>query len=126
RSALAVGVALDLDLDRRLVDQRLGDLVEQRERHPLDRGPVGVEVHGLLELDLVLGDDDEVVLLRAAVRRHPRLVGALVGDVGDAVLVVVGVGAAVGVLEAVPVLGLVGARVGGVGAAVLVVVGVVG
>src|SRR5262249_38088692 len=87
---------------------------------------VGLEEHGLLELDLGLGDDHEVVLLRAAVGRHAGLVGALVVDVGDAVLVVVGIRAAVGVLEAVLVLGLAWALVDPVGDAVVVGVGVRG
>src|SRR4029079_11080404 len=50
------------------------------------------------------------------------IVGALVLQIGDAVLVVIEIGAAVVVLEAVEVLGLVGALVGGVGAVVAVVV----
>src|SRR5262249_30143624 len=52
------------------------------------------------------------------------LVGALVDGVGDAVAIVIGIGAAVLVLEAVLVLGLVRALVGGVGDAVAIVVGV--
>ena len=51
-------------------------------------------------------------------------VRASVVDVGDAVVVVVGIGAAVGVLEVVDVLGLVRALVARVGDAVVVVVGV--
>lgn len=46
------------------------------------------------------------------------LVGAVIVEVGDAVVVVVRVGAAVVVFEGVGVLGLGGARVGGVGDAV--------
>jgi len=60
-------------------------------RDPPDDGAVGLEEHGLLELDLVLGDSDEVVFLGAAVGRDAGLVGAAVLDVGDTVLVVVGV-----------------------------------
>src|SRR5205814_2316755 len=99
----------------------------------------GRELDLLLDLDLVLGDDDQVVLLGAALlfRRagligarvdlvgqavviairaalqlgRPRLVGALVLHVGDAVFVVVEIRAAVVVLEAVFVLGFVGALV---------------
>ena len=56
--------------------------------------------------------------------RHARRVRAEVVEVGDAVAVVVRVGAAVVVLEAVEVLGLVRALVLGVGDAVGVVVGV--
>src|ERR1051325_11223637 len=118
-AALAVGVALDLDLDRRVVLERLGDLVEQCVRDPPDHRAVGLEEHGLLELDLGLGDDHEVVLLWAAVGRRAGLVGALVLRVGDAVLVLVGIRAAVGRRA-----GLVGALVLRVGAAVAVVVGV--
>src|ERR1051325_4642126 len=121
-AALAVGVALDLDLDRRVVLERLGDLVEQCVRDPPDHRAVGLEEHGLLELDLGLGDDHEVVLLRAAVGRRAGLVGALVLRVGDAVLVVVGIRAAIGVLEAVAILGFVGTLVELVGDAVAVVV----
>src|SRR5262249_24349750 len=63
-----------------------------------------------------------LVGIRAAVGRRTGLVGALVLRVGDAVLVVVGIRTAVGVLEAVAVLGLVGALVELVGDAIAVIV----
>src|SRR5262249_37047364 len=53
-----------------------------------------------------------------------RLVGTFILDVGDAVAVVVGVGAPVVVLEAVAVLGLVGTLVERIRDAVLIVVGI--
>jgi hypothetical protein len=77
---------------------------------------LGVEVDRLLELDLVLGDHDHRVLLRAPVGGLGRLGRALVDDLralGHAVAVVVAVGAAVVVGEAVLVLGLVGALIDG-------------
>src|SRR5690606_25275442 len=54
---LAVGVPLDPHPDGRVVLERLGDLVEQRERHRLDGRAPGVEEDGLLELDPRVGDD---------------------------------------------------------------------
>jgi len=50
-------------------------------------------------------------------------VGALVERVGDAITVVVGIGTAVLILEAIEVLGLVGALVERVGDAIVVVIG---
>ena len=62
--------------------KHVADLVEQREAARLDRRLVGVEEDLLLELDLLLGDDDVLVLLRAAVVvGRPGLVRALVGRV---------------------------------------------
>src|SRR5262249_4098102 len=81
-----------------------------------------VEEDRLLELDLLVGDGDELVLHRAAVGRVGVLVGALVVLVEQLVAVVVGIGAAVRVLEAVLVLRIVGALVDVVGYAVAVVV----
>src|SRR5579863_7804947 len=102
-----IRVAFDAHRHRRAAAQDVGDLVEQREAARLDRGLVGVEEDLLLELDLLLRDDDVLVLLRATgVVGRARLVRALVLLVGDAILVVVGIGAAVLILEAVLVLGL--------------------
>src|ERR1041384_4911521 len=107
-----VGVALDADRHGWPRFQYVADLVEQSEAARLNRRLVGVEEDLLFELDLLLGDDDVRVLLRASVVvGRPRIVRALVSLVGDAVLVVVRIGATVLVLEPVLVLRLVRALV---------------
>ena len=78
---------------------RRRDGVEQRERHRLDLVLVGLEVDLVEDLQLPLVDDDlplvgaAVVVLVAVVGL--RLVRTLVVLVEDAVVVVVGIGAAV-------------------------------
>src|SRR5437764_14237041 len=110
--ASGVRVTFDADGHGRPGPEHAGHLVEQAEAARLDRRLVGVEEDLLLELDLLLRDDDVLVLLGATVVvGGARLVRALVGRVGHAVLVVVGIGAAVLVLEAVLVLGIVWALV---------------
>src|SRR5580698_9083803 len=102
--ATLVGVALDLDeLNARVALQRRRDRVEDRIRLRLDDRLVEFEVDHVEDLDRRVGDDDAaavgtaVGVLVAVIGL--RLVGALVVLVEDAVVVVVGVGAAVGVLE---------------------------
>jgi hypothetical protein len=76
-----------------------------------------------VKLYLLLGDRNQRVLLGAtALLRRARFVGAQVRRVGDAVLVVVQVGAAVLVLKAVFVLGFIGSLVKRVGDAIMIVV----
>src|SRR5450631_709427 len=105
--AARVGVPLDPHRHGGARLQNGGDLVEQREAAGLDGRLVGVEEDLLFELDLLLGDHDVLVLLRAAVVvGRARIVGALVSGVEHAVLVVVRIGAAIGVLEPVLVLRL--------------------
>src|SRR3954454_20152900 len=107
-----VGVAFDAHRHGGPRFQHVPDLVEQREAARLDGRLVRIEEDLLFQLDLLLGDDDVRVLLRAAVVvGRARIVRALVGDVGDAVLVVVRIRATVLVLEPVLVLGLVRALV---------------
>src|SRR6185312_2461069 len=109
----------------RRVGERLRDLVERGGR-ARERVAVGLEVdrdradHAGHRGGELVGA--AVVILEAVLRLG--LVGALVGRVGDAVVVVVGIGAAVVVLEVVLVLGLVRALVGRVGDAVAGVVGI--
>src|SRR4029079_14713582 len=92
--------------------QDVANLVEQPEAARLDRRLVRIEEDLLFQLDLLLGDDDVRVLLRATVIiRRSGVVRALVGLVGHPVLVVVRIGATVLVLEAVLVLRLVRALV---------------
>src|SRR5665213_655196 len=120
-----VGVTFDADRHGGPRLEHARDLVEQREAARLDGDLVGVEEDLLFELDLLLGHDDVLELLgAAAVVGRPGLVRALVGHVEHAVLVVVRIGATVGVLEPVLVLRLVRALVGLVGDAVGVVVGI--
>src|SRR6185312_15884241 len=96
----------------RRVGERLRDLVERGGR-ARERVAVGLEVdrdradHAGHRGGELVGA--AVVILEAVLRLG--LVGALVGRVGDAVVVVVGIGAAVVVLEVVLVLGLLGALV---------------
>src|SRR5262252_1049281 len=121
--AAGVGVTLDADRHRGPRFQHVADLVEQRVAARLDGRLVEVEEDLLFQLDLLGRDLDQLVLLRAAVVvRRSRIVRALVGRVGDTVLVVVGIGATVVVLEAVLVLGIVRALVLDVRNAVGVVV----
>src|SRR5439155_142124 len=104
-AAHVVGVAFDADpLHLRVGLHLLGDAVHQRLGAAGDAVRAGVEVDVLGQLDLAAGD------------------GHLAARVGAAVAVVVDLGAAVVVLEAVLVLGLVGAFVELVGDAVLIVV----
>src|SRR5665213_320706 len=120
-----VGVTFDADRHGGPRLEHARDLVEQREAARLDGDLVGVEEDLLFELDLLLGHDDVLELLgAAAVVGRPGLVRALVGHVEHAVLVVVRIGATVGVLEPVLVLRLVRALVGLVGDAVGVVIGI--
>src|SRR6185503_1415708 len=104
--AALVGVTLDLDeRDLRVALEGGGDGVQQRERLGLDVGLVGLEVDLVEDLQLALAHDDPslvgaaIVVLDAVVGLG--LVGALVVDVENPVLVVVGIGAAVLILEAV-------------------------
>src|SRR5450432_1529399 len=120
-----VGVAFDADGHGGARLEHAGDLVEQREAPRLDAGLVRVEEDLLLELDLLLGDHDVLELLRAAVVvGRPRLVRALVRHVEHAVLVVVRIGTAIGVLEPVLVLRIIRALVDRVEDPVRVVVGI--
>src|SRR5262245_55283352 len=106
--AARVGVAFDADRHGRPRFQYVADLVEQSEAARLDRRLVRIEEDLLFQLDLLLGDDDVRVLLRAAVVvGRSRIVRALVGGVGYAVLVVVRIRATILVLEAVLVFRLV-------------------
>src|SRR5690606_11181484 len=108
--AAAVGVTFDANLHDRVLDEDRGDLVEQGFTAAQDLGLAGGEVDGLVEFDLVLGQHDELSLFGAAVFVLVAVVifsgvvgagvgvlrgGALIGHVGDLVLVVVDVGAAV-------------------------------
>jgi hypothetical protein len=94
-----------------------GHLIEDVVADRLDDRLVGLEEDLVEDLDLVRRDADLArALVGAAVLVLDAvdvlgLVGALVGDVQDAVLIVVGIGAAVGVFELVLVLGVVGALV---------------
>src|SRR4051812_37595463 len=110
--AARVGVTFDADRHSRPRFQYVADLVEQREAARLDGRFVGIEEDLLFELDLLLGDDDVGVLLRATVVvGRSRVVRALVSGVGDPVLVVVRVGATILILEPVLVLGIIRAFV---------------
>src|SRR3954449_12334161 len=110
--AARVGVALDADRHGWPRFQYVADLIEQREAARLDRRLVGIEEDLLFELDLLLGDDDVRVLLRATiVVGRSGVVRALVRRVEDPVLVVVRIGATVLILEPVLVLGIIGAFV---------------
>src|SRR6266496_2495499 len=107
-----IGVAFDAHRHGRPRFQHGADLIEQREAARLDGRLVGIEEDLLFQLDLLLRDDDVRVLLRAAVVvGRTRIVRALVGGVGHAVLVIVRIRATVLVLEPVLVLGLVRALV---------------
>src|SRR4029079_16422577 len=107
-----VGVAFDAHRHRRPRFQHVADLIEQREASRLDGRLVRVEEDLLFQLDLLLGDDDVRVLLRAAVVvGRSRIVRALASRVGDAVLVVVRIRATVLILEPVLVLWIVVALV---------------
>src|SRR5690606_32512767 len=110
-----VGVAGDLD------ERELG-VVDDGGRHRVeDLVRLGEDLRrGRLELDLLEDDDvlvldDDVALVGTAVLVLVavvglRLVRTLVDDVGDLILVVVRIGATVGVLEPVLVFGIVGQR----------------
>ena len=111
-----------------VVLQRGRDGVEDLVRRRQDLGRVVGELDLVEDDDAVVLDDDAplvgaAVLVFEAVERL-RLVGALVDDVGDAVLVVVRIGAAVLILEAVLVFRIVRTLVHLVGDAILVVVGI--
>src|SRR6187431_1061446 len=108
----------------------------QGGRHRFDdRHRLGQDLHAPRgELDLVQDYDvatfdDDAALVRAAIFVFVPVVGlrlhrALILDIGDLILVVVGVRAAVFILEAVLVFGVVRALVVDVEDAVLIVVGV--
>src|SRR5690606_29575991 len=121
RVAAVVGVPLDPHLlDLGVVDEHLGDVVEQPVRAALDVGLVGGEVDPVEDLDLGLGDDRELLLLAAVVPGGAGLVGAVVEPVDHAVAVAIGVRAAAVLGRAL----VAGAAVGGVDHAVAVVVAV--
>src|SRR6185503_13446760 len=104
----------------------VGELVEQGLALALDPVGVGLELDLADDRDLTLAHDDPPAI-RTAVAIAARLLGivrALVVVVGDAVAVVVRLGAAVVVLEAVLVLGAARAAVVAVGDAVVVAVDV--
>ena len=89
--------------------QHLDHGVEDREALRPDLVLVELEVDLLGDLHFAVGDDHERGLRRAAerfLRRRADLVRALILHVEDRVLVVVGIGAAVCVLEAVRILRL--------------------
>src|SRR5262249_49934269 len=124
-----VGVALHLDRrELGVVLQRLGDRVHDLHRFGEDLGAPRFE-EDLLEDHDVVALNDDVPLVRATVVvlvgvERLRIVRALVVPVGDPVVIVIGIGAAVGVFEAVLVLGIVRALVLFVGDAVVIVVGI--
>jgi hypothetical protein len=118
-------VCPDPDAHLRELLQDLRDRVEDREAFLPDDVLVEFEVNLLRDLDLLVGDHDQRRLARApgavAVRR-PGLVRTLIVHVEHGVLVVVRIGAAVGVFEPVGIFGLVGAFVDGVEDSVEIVV----
>src|ERR1051325_884137 len=65
----------------RALSQGFGHLVHHREAAWQDDGLGGGKVNFLLELDLLVGDDDELELLRAAVRAWSPRLGRLPSEV---------------------------------------------
>src|SRR6185436_166109 len=111
-AAPRVGVTFDADRHGRPRFQDAPDLVQQRVAARLDGRLVEVEEDLLFQLDLLRRDLDQLELLGATVVvGRSGVVRTLVGGVGDAVLVVVRIRAAVLVLEPVLVLGIVRALV---------------
>ena len=92
----------------RVGHHHLHELIEQRQHGRREGGAVSREVGVAQDADVLLLDDDAV---RASVRGRARLLRARVAHVCDVVVVVVGVGAPVGVVAPVAVLGLSGALI---------------
>src|SRR5690554_3379454 len=110
--AATVGMALNSHMNLGIIVEHVGDLIEQRITRRQDIGFRRPEVDALIELDLVILDLDQFALHRAAViacRAGDHR--AFVDQVGDAVAVIIVLGATVLILVAVEVLGLVGALV---------------
>src|SRR5208283_2751679 len=121
--AAAVRVSFHPDLHGGPRPEHVCDLIQQGKALRHDGRPARGKEDRLVKLDLLLGDRNQRVFLGTAVfLGWPWLVGALVNYVGNTVLVVVGVRAAILVLKSVLVLGFVGALVERIGDTVLVVV----
>ena len=105
-------MTLHFDHHLRVFLQHLDDRIEHRVTLRANNGLVKGEVDLLRYLDLLVGDDDKRVLLRAAWSRatlDARDHRALVVEVWDLIAVVVRVGAAIFILEAIRVFRLVDA-----------------